>query len=322
MKKALRYALPLLGTAAILTWIFSSIPVEPKALWAWFIRGHLGWLAVAVGATGIAFWLRAYRWWLLLRATGAKLSIADSFWALMGGYLANFVIPRLGEAFRCSVLKRRQGIPLAQGLGTVLGERLIDVVCIVLVVGVSLLLERVLLWQLLQRVAMSDSLERVLRYSWVVVLVVGCAYLWIQRYKKAWLLRVWAFLVLCWKSFLSVGKIRPLVPFYAITCLMWLAYYVTNYAFMEAYTATAGLPMRTGLLLLVTSSLGMLVPVQSGIGSYHAFVLGTFVWYGVSKSDGLAMALLIHFVYSVLAIMFGAVAVALFFSHKRSGHRT
>ena len=322
MKKLLRYALPLLGTAAILTWLFSNIPVDSKDLWAWLIRGHLGWLAVAVGTTGLAFWLRAYRWWLLLRATGAKLSITDSFWALMGGYLANFILPRLGEAFRCSVLKRRQGISFAQGLGTVLGERLIDVVCIVLVVGVSLVLERVLLGQLLQEVEVRDSLARMLDYSWVVLLLGGGAFLWIKRYKKDLLVRIWAFPVLCWKSFLSIGKVRPLVPFYTSTCLMWLAYYVTNYAFMEAFPATTDLPMRAGLLLLVTSSLGMLVPVQGGVGSYHVFVLGTFVWYGVSKFDGLAMALLIHLTYSVFAIMCGAVAVRLFFLHKKSGHRT
>src|SRR5690606_3947775 len=91
---------------------------------------------------GVAAYLsRAHRWYMQIRPTGHAPSYKNTYNAMMVGYLANHVLPRMGEVMRCSMLRRSDGIPVNTAFGTVIAERIIDMVMLLLFLGLTFLLE-------------------------------------------------------------------------------------------------------------------------------------------------------------------------------------
>ena len=83
---------------------------------------------------------RAYRWKYMLRPLGFEPSLKNSYNAIMIGYIANMVVPRMGEASRAAVLKGTDGVPFDKGFGTIVAERVIDVLCLGIVAGIAVLI--------------------------------------------------------------------------------------------------------------------------------------------------------------------------------------
>src|SRR5579872_3369373 len=97
--------------------------------------------------------LRAMRWKMLLEPTGQKVGLWHSFLSLMTGYLVNLAIPRGGEVSRCYNLYQLEKTPVELSFGTVVTERLVDVLCLILLIAASFYLE----WEKLK--AFMDTLD-------------------------------------------------------------------------------------------------------------------------------------------------------------------
>lgn len=312
--RPLRYALPLLVAGGILVWVFKDVSF--KELGHELQQGHIGWIVLGMLLTTLAFGVRAYRWCLLLRATQAKISIIDSFWALMAGYLVNFAVPRAGELFRSGILKKRHNLSFAQALGTVISERLLDIVCMGIFIALSFWIEQALLQHIGKQLLSRGSVLLWLLYIGIAIVVGLGLYLFLCRYQPKLWLHVKHFGQDCWKSLLSIRKTEPIIAFHSSTCLLWGLYYLSNYAFMQAYSETAVLPLYIGIVLLATSSIGMLIPIQGGLGSFHVLVSHTFMWYGVPQSIALAITVTIHLGYTIIVALFGVLALLFFFRQR------
>ena len=99
------------------------------------------WLGITMTLSVLGYFSRAYRWQMQLTASRHKVPFWNVYHAMMVGYLANIVLPRMGEVIRCSVLRRTSGVPVEVSLGTVITERVIDVLVLLLLLGGVLLLD-------------------------------------------------------------------------------------------------------------------------------------------------------------------------------------
>ena len=314
-KKVLRYTFSFTIAVVLLFWVLEDVSFEE---WTTvFQTGQPVWIAIAFVCLLIGFWIRAYRWRLLLQATGSSLRISQSFWILMVGYLVNFAFPRAGELFRAGLLKRQYHIPLAKGFGTVISERILDFVGAFAFVGFSLILEYERLLRYLQTILSQSSLSRALLYLSVATLLLGTAYALLRYRYSTYYAKLSDFLSRLWTSIYSIWKLRFSWQLYTSTILIWSTYYLGNYFFMQAYIETKALPLEVGVLLIATSSLGMMLPVPGGIGTFHVLAQKTFMWYDVEKTSALAVAFAIHLSFTTAVVLCGGVGLLLCLSRKK-----
>ena len=321
MKNILKYCLSL-GVAGGLMWyVFKDMDIA--SMWAKFQHANHSWLILVTIFTIIAAWSRAYRWNMLLEPLGYRPSSFDSTVAVFTGYFANQLIPRAGEVTRCGTLNRLEKVPVNVGFGTVVAERVFDVVTLLFLIGLAFVLEfgrlsnffMELFGEKLGLGQGSDS-NRIALLGGLAVVGIGFlgAVWWFYR-KNAERLRqnslfakIEGFVLGLIDGLLSVRKLRNPWLFVFHTVLIWSMYLLSSYVCFFVLPESSHLTLLAGLTILIMSGLGMSAPVQGGIGPYHILVSSALVLYGLSKEDGLALATYIHGTQMILMLIIGGIS--------------
>jgi uncharacterized protein (TIRG00374 family) len=320
MKKLLSLLKPLLllSVSAFLMW-YALKELDFEKMWAEFLNADYGWVLASLVMGVLAYMSRAIRWRMQIKPTGYHPSLHNTYNAMMIGYLANLVLPRMGEVARCSVLRRTDGVPVNTGFGTVIAERIIDSVMLLLAIGLAFLLEfgriRDFFLGILsdKYYSFEQSMSSLYWLLWillgtaVVLLVAGLRYLSLLR-KNTYFRKAAHFVKGMLKGVFSITKMENQATFWAHTVFVWLMYYGMSLVVFYALPATSGLSWGAALSVLVVGSLGMAVPVQGGIGVYHLLVQATLLLYGVPKEAGMAYALLAHTSQTLLVVLMGVLS--------------
>lgn len=293
----LKYAL-LLGVSAFLMW-FALKELDFEKMWAELQNADYGWVMVSVVMGVMAYVSRAVRWQMQIRPTGYNPPLRNTYNAMMVGYLANLVLPRMGEVVRCSMLRRSDHLPVNTGFGTVIAERIIDMLMLLLVVGLTFLIEfgRIrdfFLGLFSDKYAnLEHSLSSFYWVFWVmlgsVVVVLFLALRYLSRLRQNTFFRkAVGFVRGMLKGVFSITKLDNQLAFWGHTVFVWLMYYGMSLVVFYALPATADLGWGAALSVLLVGTLGMAAPVQGGIGVYHLLVQATLLLYGVPKEAGMA----------------------------------
>ncbi|EJF10362.1 lysylphosphatidylglycerol synthase transmembrane domain-containing protein [Pontibacter sp. BAB1700] len=295
----LKYSL-LLGLSAFLMW-YALKELDFEKLWAELQNISYGWLVLSV-LMGIAAYLsRAYRWHMQIRPTGYTPSFKNTYNAMMVGYLANLVLPRMGEVVRCSMLRRSNGIPVNTAFGTVIAERIIDMVMLLLFLGLTFMLEvnrlRDFLFSLFtDKYASLEQSFGSLYLLVVLLMVVGAVFLvlgllYLNKLRQnVFFKKAVTFVRGMLQGVFSITKIENQAAFWGHTLFVWAMYYGMSLVVFYAIPATSGLTPVAGLSVLVIGTLGMAAPVQGGVGVYHLLVQTVLLLYGIPKEAGMAYA--------------------------------
>jgi uncharacterized protein (TIRG00374 family) len=310
----LKYSL-LLGLSAFLMW-YALRELDFEKLWAELQNLRYSWLALSLLMGVAAYLSRAFRWHMQIKPTGYTPSLKNTYNAMMVGYLANLVLPRMGEVVRCSMLRRTDGLPVNKGFGTVIAERFIDMVMLLVFLGLTFLLEVGRLRDFLLSLFTDkyNSLEQSFGSLYLIVVIVmaigavfliaGILYLNKLR-KNAFFIKAVAFVKGMLQGIFSISKIENQAAFWGHTIFVWGMYYGMSLVVFYAIPATSGLSPVAGLSVLVIGSLGMAAPVQGGVGVYHLLVQTTLLLYGVPKEAGMAYALVAHTSQTLLVVVMG-----------------
>lgn len=318
MKNALKYILSLLVAAGLLWYVFKDF--ELAALLDKLKEVNYRWVAIAVVVFLASHSLRAYRWNLMLKPLGYKsLTTFRTLLAVMIGYFANLIVPRMGEVSRCGVLKRTDSVPMTNSLGTVVAERVVDLCCLFLVTVSLVVLEfgrlNEFIFSFFEDKLSNFEENAVTFYVVAGIIAVMIVLFFALRntikdklkhnviYKKTK-----AFLREMLSGLTSIGRLDKLGAFLIATGLIWVCYYLMSYVVFFALPETAGLGWRAGLAVLVMGSFGMAAPVQGGFGTFHALVSGVLLLYGIQEQEGVLFATLIHSMQTVSFIFFGGIS--------------
>lgn len=261
-------------------------------------------LVLIVSLTG--HFIRALRWQQLIQTTSNQPPIHTVFVALIAGYFVNLGIPRLGEVTRCISLNKLSKTPFAASIGTVVTERIIDVITLItLFIGVSWIqsdrLSKVYnqyvgkhLEHLLTHVTSSQHfiLEVVISFFIFGVLI------FLMRTRiKSWfdqLLQI-AFIKNFKNGLLSILNVKQIGLFLFYTALIWCSYFLTSYVCFFALPKTAHLGISAGIAVTVYGSISRSLPAAGGsVGIYHALVAAVLILFGVDEEKGIALAVIIH----------------------------
>lgn len=265
------------------------------------------WVLLSVIFGFIAFLCRARRWVLLIRPLGYKPSLSNSYHAVMTGYLANMAFPRLGEVTRCVALGKKEKIPVDQLFGTVLVERAVDMISLLLITVVIFLTSGDEIVKFMNESIFNPLRQKVLDvfgFTWIIwvfilaFIIVSLALLYNYR-KSLRKIRLISKLFDIVKGIInglkSITALDREWEFIIMTIIIWLCYALMTWVVVFSLESTSGISFPQSIFLLVIGGLAMSAPVQGGFGVFHyAVSRAIIILEHVSMEDGLAYALLTH----------------------------
>lgn len=281
-------------------------------------------LIIAFFVALLSHWFRATRWALLIKPLGYKVSNFNAFLAVMIGYFANIAVPRLGEVSRCVVLNRTNKISVDKLIGTVIIERLVDVVSLLLILLLTLILQfdkiSGFFIDFYNRSISSPgqagkifTMATLVLVIAVILFIIGAIYFLYRKFKEHVLVKKILNMVEGFKTgFMTIGKLDNLWMFILQSALIWVMYYFMVYICFFALPATAGLGPTIALVVLCMGSFGFVAPVPGGVGAYHVIVTQTLMLYGLSQEDSRTFALVAHTFQELVIILIGGLSFLYF----------
>lgn len=234
----------------------------------------------------------------------------------MVGYLANLAFPRLGEVSRCAILARYQNQPFDKLFGTVVAERVVDAVILLIIMTVTLLLQLNVLGDLvLQGIqpmmenAQSKIFLAVVGLAGLVAAFLGWKFLQNSQHKLAVAVR--SRLLGLWEGILSLKNMKGQGGFYLHTILIWLCYVGMNYFAFYAFPETNEVPFAGIMASFVMGGL-TIVAVQGGLGAYPLGIMSVLLLYGVDRELGYAFGWIVWFAQTAMIIVLGFISLLIF----------
>lgn len=259
--------------------------------------------------------LRGYRWNLLMDSTGKKLTTYITTNVMIVSYFFALFIPRFNDIARCYLISKTNNIKISTSLGTVFSERIFDLISLLILSAIFILIEFDLFYGFIENYVLSNiefnTTTYLLIFGSLIVLF------FILRYfsKKS------SFISSNLNEFklgvLTIKENYKNKGFLISTFLLWLIYFLMGYVIFFSFTETTDLGVNAGIAVLVAGSIGMIVPVNAGIGAYHFLVASILLSYNLDYESGLFFATLLHTSQIVCLAILGIISsIILFFKIK------
>ena len=312
LKSIVKYLISSLLAAGLLYWAFSKSELHYNDILLTFRQADYNWVTASVIIAIISHLLRALRWEQLLGAMSYHPGTVRTFSAVLIGYFANFLVPRLGEVSRCGSLKKTADIPFEESFGTVITERIIDLLSLIMLVGITFIFE----WEPLQQ-SLFPTLKLPSGTLIIVASVLGLIGLGVLWKFKDLLKNIGeeskiGKMLLGWIA--GIGSIRNLTSprkFIGYSIGIWLCYFLSTYTLFLAFPISENLGLSAALTVLVMGTFGMATPTQGGIGAYHSLVASAFVFYALSYKDGFMLATFFHGTQMITLLLLGGLSFIL-----------
>ncbi len=259
--------------------------------------------------------LRGYRWNLLMDSSGKKLTTYITTNVMIVSYFFALFIPRFNDIARCYLISKTNNIKISTSLGTVFSERIFDLISLLILSAIFILIEFDLFYGFIENYVLSNiefnTTTYLLIFGSLIVLF------FILRYfsKKS------SFISSNLNEFklgvLTIKENYKNKGFLISTFLLWLIYFLMGYVIFFSFTETTDLGINAGIAVLVAGSIGMIVPVNAGIGAYHFLVASILLSYNLDYESGLFFATLLHTSQIVCLAILGIISsIILFFKIK------
>jgi len=272
------------------------------------------WIVISLFIGLLSHFSRTVRWGLMIEPISHKPRFINTFLAVMVGYLMNMVFPRMGELSRCGVLSRYEKVSFTKLLGTVVAERAVDMVSLLVLLVIVIFSQ---FGQMLRFLGENPEIEaKVLALITSPLLIIGLMALLILAYifrktlqHTLFYKKVFTILMNLKEGFISVRSVNKKGWFIFHSVAIWILYYLMLYSVFFAFDFTSRLGPIAGLTTFVLASFGMVAPVQGGIGAWHFMAMEALALYGVSKDNGVIFAFVAHGSMTAMIIIIGIISV-------------
>ena len=282
-----------------------------KMSWTWML------LSMPFGI--LAQVLRAIRWRQVLAPAGERPRLSTCIHAIFLSYASSLVVPRVGEVLRCGVLKRYERTNFSLSIGTVVTERVIDTLLILVLSLLTFLTQIPVFLHFFQQtgVSLDGLLSQFSLTGWLVtaacgLLAIVCIVLVSRRFRLFSRTKSVATDLL--HGLLSVRKVESPLLFILYSVGIWVSYFLHFYLTFFCFDFTAELGPLAALVAFVVGTFAVLVPTPNGAGSWHFAVKTVLVLYGVGQTEAALFVLIVHTLQTLLVALLGvwsSVALAL-----------
>ena len=306
--------MPLILGGAILYWMYRGEDWQSikhvmihEMNWTWML------LSFPFGILAQMF--RGWRWMQTLEPLGEKPRQKVAVNAIFLSYAVSLIVPRMGEFTRCGVLKRWEGISFSKALGTVVTERAVDTLIVLLYSGIILLFGMSTFGTFFKKT--GTSFEHVLSgfslTGWLVTAICAAAVLLLLHlllknlsiYNK-----VRTTLHGIWEGVLSLKDVRNLPLYLFFSVGIWVMYFLHYFLTLFCFDFTTHLGIGCALISFVVANFAVIVPTPNGAGPWHFAIKTMLILYGVVDQQALIFVLIVHTVQTMLVILLGMYAWA------------
>ena len=322
LSNTMKIALPMLLGGAILYWMYRGFDFQSihhvlfhEMNWTWML------LSFPFGVLAQTF--RAWRWKQTLEPLGEHPRTSTCIHSIFISYASSLVVPRIGEFARCAVLKRYDGVSFPKALGTVVTERAIDSLLVMIITGLTILFQMSTFGTFFEKT--GTSLDTIFKQfspaGYFVTAVCGVAalllvHLLLKRlsiYNK-----VKTTLTGIWQGVLSMKNVKNVPLFIFYTLAIWGSYFLHYYLTFFCFDFTEHLGLGCALVTFIVGTIAVIVPTPNGAGPWHFAVKTMLILYGVADVKALYFVLIVHTVQTMLVIALGIYsAIALSFTEVK-----
>lgn len=272
------------------------------------------WIVISLFIGLLSHISRTLRWGLMIEPVSHKPRFINTFLAVMVGYLMNLALPRMGELSRCGVLSRYEKVSFTKLLGTVVAERAVDMVSLLLLLAIVIFSQfGQMLRFLTENPEVGTRLQAVATSPFLIIgMIVFLAALYIFRKTLQHTLfyqKVIDVLKNLKEGFISIRSIRKKGWFFFHSVAIWFLYYLMLYTVFFAFDFTVSLGPLVALTTFVLASFGMVAPVQGGIGAWHFMAIEALALYGVAIENGVIFAFVAHGSMTGMILLLGIISV-------------
>ena len=272
----------------------------------YFYKINYSWVVAGIMLGALSHISRSYRWKYLIEPMGYKLGFLNSTLAVFSAYLINYTIPRAGDIARGTMISKYENIPLEKTLGTIVAERAIDVLCILIIIFIGLIVEFERISEKLLFLIQGKNFTTILLMFGVILLL----FILIFKIVKKTSLNapISKFFNGLLEGLIVIFKMEKRFYFILHTIFIWLMYvlmfWVTSKAFIELYDASF-------FQLMISFTLAALSIMLSngGIGIYPLAVEESLGWYGIQSTTGLAFGWVMWLSQTMMVVIFGGLSL-------------
>ncbi|UZO82157.1 flippase-like domain-containing protein [Aquimarina sp. ERC-38] len=295
----------MLGVFLIWYSIYSATPEERQTTLRYISQADPIWVILSILLGLLSHILRAYRWKFLLDPLDYNIKLSNSFMAIMAGYLSNLGIPRSGEVLRAGLATTYEKIPFQKAFGTIISERLVDLLLLIVVVISTLLLESGKLYEYL-----GDTLTSPVQTLFILLAIIGIGILLLRVFKNSsntFVQKIRSFGEGLLEGIRSIFKMKKKVLFITYSVLIWALYIIMFDVVRYTVPATADLHLGAMLVAFVAGTLAYST-TNGGIGAYPLAIGYALLLYGVEESAGKAFGWILWSAQTALTLLIGALS--------------
>ncbi|MGJ8743366.1 lysylphosphatidylglycerol synthase transmembrane domain-containing protein [Polaribacter sp.] len=300
-KKILKTTLPLL-LGGFLVW-YSLSKISINILIGYFKEANYSWIFLGLFFGILSHLSRAYRWKFMLEPIGFKPKYTNSVLAVLVGYLVNLAIPRAGEVSRALVLTNYEEVPFEKGFGTIVAERIADLIMMLSIMLITLFVQYDFIYELL-----TKNFNPVKIIIGLAILILGFYILtsFVKKATSGFLLKIKTFIAGLVEGVTSIFKMKNKWAFIFHTVFIWAMYVAMFWATIPAIN---GLNVPFGGILIGFIAGGFAIAATNGgVGLYPIAVASALALFGVLEEPATAFGWIMWTAQTAMIIIFGGLA--------------
>ena len=272
----------------------------------YFTKINYLWVFVGIFLGALSHISRSYRWKFLIEPLGYKLGFINSVLTVFSAYLINYTIPRAGDIARATMISKYENIPFEKAIGTIVAERAVDVISILLIIMIGLIIEFDKISNKLTDFLEQSDFSTLLWSSLIVLFIVTSLYVIIKRFK--FYKKIKLFLTGLIDGIIIIFRMKKRNQFIFHSVFIWVMYVLMFYFTSKAFV---GLNQVSFFELMISFTLAALSIMFSngGIGIYPLAVEESLGWYGVQSTIGLAFGWVMWLSQTLMVVIFGGLSL-------------
>lgn len=299
--------IPLLLGFGLIYYQYTTLSVEElNKIKFCFQKANYFYIFLSLIISLFGYWARAYRWKYSLQHLGYRTNFKNDLMSVCVSYFMNLTIPRSGEITRAALLKKYENVPFDKGFGTIVAERIVDLILFLLFVGLAFVLQFEKLYNFIKE---KIAFEKIILFV-IVGLILGVIFLLI------WIYAEWKIIKKIKNKFsgliegmLSIVMMKDKCKYIFFSFLIWFSYLLMFYIPIYALPETENIGFDIVIMGFIFGSLAVGF-TNGGLGAYPLAIAMIFSLYGISNEIGTAFGWLAWTSQTILTIILGLLSYA------------
>ena len=303
LKTVLKITLPL-ALGIILVW-YSLSKISFQELLKYFKDANYFYIGLGLLFGLFSHLSRAYRWKFMIEPMGYTLRMSNSVMAVMAAYLINYTIPRAGEIARGTILTNYEGVPFEKGFGTIVAERIADMLMMVIIIVITLFLEFEFIYEFFSSRFHPISL---IFGSLILLGIAILTLIFVKRNKSHFAVKIRTFIHGLIEGLMVIFKMKKKWAFIFHTVFIWAMYVLMFYITTFSIEETNYIPLAAILIGFISASFSI-AATNGGIGSYPVAVYAAFSMFSIAKEPSIAFGWIMWSSQTLMIIVLGGLSL-------------